>query len=101
MYVFYLSHGGEKYDIYFLINYQSPYILINPYGHKGSEFAPIVIYVHIYTLYFIQKREARLAILLSRFIYDREYLIDHEKHATLQIRGTEISERLKIQFKRK
>jgi len=35
------------------INYQSPYILIDPYGHKGSEFAPIVIYVHIYTPYLI------------------------------------------------
>jgi len=27
------------------INYQLPYILINPYGHKGSEFAPIIIHV--------------------------------------------------------
>ena len=28
------------------INYQSSYILFNPYGHKGSEFAPIVIHVY-------------------------------------------------------
>jgi len=34
-----LGHKGK-------IIYQSPYISINPYGHKGSEFAPIAIYVH-------------------------------------------------------
>jgi len=47
-----LGHKGK-------ISYQLPYILINPYEHKGSEFAPIVIHVHIYTLYLIQKREVR------------------------------------------
>jgi len=40
------------------INYQSPYtcILINPYGHKGSEFAPIVIQVH-FILCILYRRE--------------------------------------------
>jgi len=48
----FLGHKGK-------INYQLPYMLINPYGYKGSEFAPIVIHVHIYTLYLIQEREVR------------------------------------------
>jgi len=41
------------------INYQSSYILFNQYGHKGSEFAPIVIHVHFILCLFIQKREVR------------------------------------------
>jgi len=50
-------------------------------------------------LYFIQRREVRktsqdigIAISLSRFIYNRESLSFHEKHATLQVGGTETSE---------
>jgi len=53
MYVFYLLHGERvvrctlSQDVRVKQIYQSSYILFNPYGHKGSEFAPIVIHVHL------------------------------------------------------
>ena len=36
------------------------HLTFNLYDRKGSEFAPIVIYIYVhFFLYFIQKREAR------------------------------------------
>jgi len=65
------------------IIYQSSYILINPYGHKGSEFAPIVIHVH-FILCILYRRESKktsqsiIIIIILTFIYNRVSSFDHE-----------------------
>jgi len=62
------------------------YKLINPYGHKGSEFAPIAIHVHFILCILYSKEKSEKFIehirnnpLTSNFNYNRVSLIDHVK----------------------